>query len=132
MRPYSRTWCEKSAIEESLTPVPVSPHRASKTMIVFGALMAIASAIALTNTFAANAATVYALGYFLIAGGIMNTIHAFTIRRWNLAVLDVLGAFLYFIAAIITFRQPLATAATITVLLAALFMVGGGIARLAG
>ena len=81
MRPYSRTWCEKSATEESLPQVPVSPHRASTTMIVFGALMAIAGAIALTNTFAATAATVYALGFFLIAGGIMNTIHAFTIRR---------------------------------------------------
>ena len=132
MRAYSRTWCEISATEDSLPQAPVSPHRASTTMIVVGGLMAIAGAIALTNTFAATAATVYALGFFLIAGGIMNTIHAFTIRRWNLAVLDVLGAFLYFIAAIFTFRQPLATAATITVLLAALFMVGGGIARLAG
>ena len=126
MRAYSRTWCEISATEESLPQAPVSLNRAGTTMIVVGGLMAIAGAIALTNTFTATAATVYALGFFLIAGGIMNTIHAFTIRRWNLAVLDVLGAFLYFIAAIFTFRQPLATAATITVMLAALFMVGGG------
>jgi len=125
MEPFSSIWFELSATRAALPGSRVALKKTGGTLIVIGALMAVAGALMLWNTFAATQATVFVLGVFLATGGVMNTIHAFTIRRWNLALLDVLAAVVYFVAAVFTFRQPVAAAETVTILLAALFMVGG-------
>ena len=96
-------------------------------MIALGVVSILVGVIALMNTFAATMATVYVLAAFLLVGGMMNAIDAFTIRRWNLAIIDILAAVLYFVAAVFMFRQPLLAGATVTIVLAALFMVNGAV-----
>lgn len=100
-------------------------HIGNSTIIGIGVLLLIAGCLAIWNTFAATMATVYVLGAYLVVGGVMNTIEAFTIHKLNLAILDVLGALLYFVAAWFTMSRPISAAVTITMVLAVLFMVSG-------
>jgi uncharacterized membrane protein HdeD (DUF308 family) len=81
--------------------------------------------------FAATLATVYTLGGILIVGGLFYGASAFSARKWSIALLDVLACALYVIAGIVAFRQPIATAGAVTLVLSALYIVQG-ISRIVG
>lgn len=121
------SWFTKSATWDGLTSDRTMSRSTSGWMIGIGILMAITGIIALMNTFAATLATVFILSIYLFFGGVMNLIDAFLIRRWNLALLDVVVAVIYFVGGWFAIRQPIVAAATVTIVLAAIFIIGGAL-----
>ena len=65
------------------------------------------------------------IGWLLIAGGIVQGIHAFTAKRWGGSVMNVLAAILYVVVGLMLLAHPVAGILTLTVLLAAFFFIEG-------
>ena len=87
-------------------------------LILFGAICVVAN---ISATFA----TVFAFGWLLLASGIFALIQAFRVHTWN-------GFFLYFLSALLRgftgyllIRYPDVGAASLTLILASFFVVGG-------
>lgn len=69
--------------------------------------------------------TVIVLGWFLLLSGVMALVHAFRTRTWSGFFLYLLSAVLRVFIGYTLIRYPLIGALSLTLLLAALFIVGG-------
>jgi uncharacterized membrane protein HdeD (DUF308 family) len=105
-------------------------HSAIPTMII-GALLMIAGAFALANVLQASVISVLLLSWLLVLGGIFHFVNAFSARAWQSALLDVFVGLAYFIAGLMAFRQPIAAANALALVIAFAFLFTG-IARVFG
>ena len=70
-------------------------------------------------------ASVFVLGWALVFGGIFQAIHAFKVSQWNGFLLELLLAILYMVVGLVMVAHPEAGAMSVTLLIAAFFLVGG-------
>jgi uncharacterized membrane protein HdeD (DUF308 family) len=97
--------------------------------LVLGILEIILGTIAIGSTFIATLATVVFFGWLLLIGGILSAVHAFWRKRWRGFFLDLIIGVLYVVAGFFMVEEPLAAAASLTLLIAA-FLIMGGIFRI--
>lgn len=93
--------------------------------LVLGIILIVLGLFALIYIPAATLASVLALGWLMIAGGIIEGIYAFHARGWIGVLLNILGAVLGIFAGLIVVTHPLAGALALTLLFAMYFTVIG-------
>lgn len=93
--------------------------------LCFGLLLVILGILAIIYAGWTTLLTVSLVGFFLIAGGILLLISAFTARKWTGVLLSILLGILYLVAGGIFLYNPGAAASGLTLLLATVFFVGG-------
>lgn len=82
-------------------------------------------AIALGFSVLATLASVVVFGWMLLFGGIFETVHAFNAPRWSGFFLEALIGILYMVVGGMMVFNPGAGALSLTLLMAAFFLVGG-------
>jgi uncharacterized membrane protein HdeD (DUF308 family) len=89
--------------------------------IALVALGAVAIGMAGFSTFI----SVMLIGALLLAGGVVMTMQAYRAKEWGGVVLSLLGGILYIVVGLLIITRPGIGAASLTLLLAAFFFVGG-------
>jgi uncharacterized membrane protein HdeD (DUF308 family) len=89
--------------------------------IAFVSLGAMAFAYSVLVTLA----SVFVLGWALVFGGLFQALHAFKVSRWSGFFLELVMAILYVIVGLVMVAHPGAGAMSVTLLIAAFFLVGG-------
>jgi uncharacterized membrane protein HdeD (DUF308 family) len=87
-------------------------------LILFGIICVIGNV-------AATFATVIVLGWLLLASGIVALVHAFRVHTWSGFLMFLLTAIFRGVTGFLLLRYPDAGAAALTLIVAALFLVGG-------
>ena len=90
-----------------------------------GILLMIIGAICIVGDVTATFATVLVFGWLLLISGIVALVHAFRTMNWSGFFLSLLSALFRGFTGYLLIRYPLAGAASLTLLLASFFVVGG-------
>jgi len=90
-----------------------------------GAGLAMLGMIASANLIVAAITATYLAGVLMFAGGILQLVHAFSVRRWQRVALWTASGLLYLLAAIIVLYEPFFAASMLTLLLAAALAASG-------
>jgi uncharacterized membrane protein HdeD (DUF308 family) len=69
--------------------------------------------------------TVVFFGWLLLIGGVLSAVHAFWRKQWRGFFLDLVTGVLYAVAGFLMVAEPLAAAASLTLLIAMLLLIGG-------
>ena len=93
--------------------------------LVLGLILIALGIVALIYIQAATLVSVLALGWLMLAGGVIEGIYAFHARGWIGILLNVLGAVLGVFAGLLVITRPLAGALALTLLFAMYFTVIG-------
>jgi uncharacterized membrane protein HdeD (DUF308 family) len=96
--------------------------------LALGIVLIIGGAVALGSAFLTTVFSVVFLGWLMIAGGILQAVHAFGCKRWSGFFIDLLTGLLYVVVGFMCVANPGATAVTLTLLMA-MFLIFGGIFR---
>ncbi len=117
------------AIEE-----PVAPHyeraqlrRAWWLFLLLGLVSIVVGFLAVSSTVVATMASVLVFGVLLLVAGVTEVIHAILVRNWRGFALHLLTAGLYLIVGLFMIEDPVRAASVLTLLIAAGFLVGGGL-----
>jgi uncharacterized membrane protein HdeD (DUF308 family) len=98
--------------------------------LILGVVLILLGMAAIGSATLATVATMLVFGWLLMAGGVLQIVHAFWARRWGGFVLQLLVGLLQFVVGVMVANHPLAAGGALTLLMAAFFVVGG-IVRLA-
>jgi uncharacterized membrane protein HdeD (DUF308 family) len=93
--------------------------------LIFGILLAILGAACIVKAETATTFSILALGWVLIVSGAMWLVNSFFAYSWHGFFLYLLNAILRVVTGYLLIRHPNAGAEGVTMLLAALFIVGG-------
>jgi uncharacterized membrane protein HdeD (DUF308 family) len=93
--------------------------------LLLGLLLIIVGVLAISAPYFFTPVFVGVLGWLLLIGGFMEAIHAVTVRTWRGFALHLLAAALYLIVGLFILEDRDRAANVLTLLLAALFFVGG-------
>jgi uncharacterized membrane protein HdeD (DUF308 family) len=110
---------------------PILRHEAAAVRGRWIWLLAIGIALVVLGVFAISAplvpglSVVLCFGVVLMAAGISQAIAAFWTRNWSGFFVTLLAGIFYFVVGFVFVRRPLATSATLTLMIAAFLMVGG-------
>src|SRR5205823_11285057 len=94
-------------------------------LLALGIAQIILGTLAIGLAWVATLATVLVFGWVLIASGAFEAVAAFGSRRWEGVFLHLLGGVLNLVVGVLVVANPGATAAVLTLLLAAYFLVAG-------
>jgi uncharacterized membrane protein HdeD (DUF308 family) len=97
-------------------------------MLVLGiALVLVGSATIASQalTVLATYVTVVIIGYVFMVGGLIQVISAFSAGRWQGLGLHLVAGILYLVLGLLIVEHPLVAAAGVTLMIAAIFLVGG-------
>lgn len=104
----------------------------ARLAVIAGIVMAVCGALAVGSPFAAGLSVTLFVGAFLVVGGISQCLFAFRAGAFGKGLLIFLVGALTTAAGIVIFTQPVAGLASITLLLAAYFIVSGIFEVIAG
>ncbi|TRZ67418.1 MAG: HdeD family acid-resistance protein [Methanothrix sp.] len=90
-----------------------------------GVLLIILGIVALGAPFFTALTIETLLGGVLVIGGIVHGLHAFRTREWRGFILGILSGVLYLIVGVLLLKNPLQGVLTLTLLVAAFFLVEG-------
>lgn len=93
--------------------------------VVLGVLLLVLGVIAAGNLLVATAASVFFVGWMMIAGGVMEIIHAFGVKSWGSFFWWLISGLLYIVAGYFAFTNPLLASAFLTLFLAITLVVSG-------
>lgn len=96
-----------------------------RALAIIGGLTALFGVLAIVFPFVTGLSLSVLLGVLLVVGGFMHVAHAFSAQGWKGALWQLLLAGLYGIAGIALMVNPLFALATVTLILAAFFLVDG-------
>jgi uncharacterized membrane protein HdeD (DUF308 family) len=99
--------------------------RHSGWFVALGVALIVLGVIALGALGFVTLASVLLFGWLLVIGGIMQIVHAFRVRQWGGFTRHLLGGVLSLVVGLLIVANPAAGALSLTLLLAAFFMVGG-------
>jgi uncharacterized membrane protein HdeD (DUF308 family) len=99
--------------------------RHSGWFIALGVALIVLGVIALGAVGLVTLASVVLFGWLLVFGGIMHGVHAFRVHPWGGFTRHLLGGVLSLVVGLLMVANPAAGALSLTLLLAAFFMVGG-------
>ena len=98
-------------------------HRGS--LLAAGVISLILGTIAILAPLAATVAVVWVIGAVILVQGIIQLVHCFKSAQWSAFAWNLLWAVVYVIAGGLILARPLLGAVTLTLLLAAFFIVSG-------
>lgn len=93
--------------------------------LVLGVALVIVGALAICLPALATEITIFALGWLLIVGGVIQAIHAFTAGKWGGTVWELLTAILYGIVGILLLANPVLSMFALTIFLVAFLLIEG-------
>jgi uncharacterized membrane protein HdeD (DUF308 family) len=93
--------------------------------LALGVLFVLAGAACVVGDVIATFATVLVFGWILLFSGVVALVHAFRTHTWRGFLLSLLTALFRGFTGYLLIRYPLAGAASLTLILASLFIVGG-------
>ncbi len=99
--------------------------RVALWFMAVGTLLLALGIVAAINLLEATIATTYLVAGMMVAGGAVQIVHAAGVRRWMRTVGWGLAGSLYFLAALALLRNPLLSAAVLTLLLIAALIAAG-------
>jgi uncharacterized membrane protein HdeD (DUF308 family) len=94
-------------------------------IVALGIVYVLAGAVALSSVAFATVVSVFMVGVMMLVAGVVEVIHAFQLKSWGKFLLWLALGLLYIAAGILTFENPLLTAAFLTLLLGASLVVSG-------
>ena len=97
--------------------------------LALGVLLIVLGTVALGSSVFMTLATMVFVGWLMIGGGVMESIHAFTVKDWGGFFMDLLSGILYVVVGFMIVANPGATALALTLLIA-MFLIFGGIFRI--
>jgi uncharacterized membrane protein HdeD (DUF308 family) len=93
--------------------------------LAIGIVFILLGAVCVIGDVSATFATVLVFGWMLMFSGIFGLVHAFRTHSWQGFLLSLLGALFRSFTGYLLIRYPLAGAASLTLILASFFIVGG-------
>ena len=96
-----------------------------KWVLASGIAFVILGTVAFGYSVLVTLASVFMLGWALLFGGIFQAVHAFRVFQWSGFLLELLLAILYMVVGLVMVAHPEAGALSMTLLIAAFFLVGG-------
>jgi uncharacterized membrane protein HdeD (DUF308 family) len=102
-----------------------SIHDNWKWLLASGIAFVLFAAIALGYSALVTLASVFVFGWLLVFGGIFEAVHAFKIPQWSGFLLELLVSILYVVVGALMVLNPAVGAVSLTLLIAAFFLVGG-------
>jgi uncharacterized membrane protein HdeD (DUF308 family) len=93
--------------------------------LLLGIVMIALGVIAILYDVTATVISVLWFGWLLIIGGIVEIVHGFQTHRWGGFFLHLLGGLVFLIAGVVFVANPQAGALSLTLFLAAFFLVAG-------
>jgi len=100
--------------------------------VALGIVWIVLGALAILFPLVAGLALVVFVGWLFIIGGIVQLVHAFSTRGWSGFFLEVIGAILFIAAGVLLLLHPVYGILTLTLILAAFFVVEGIFRTVAG
>lgn len=100
-------------------------RKRSGWILAFGVLVIILGAVALASSVVVTLASMIFLGWLMILTGVLQIAHAFSIKAWGGFFIDLLAGVLYGVIGFMFIAHPAIAAATVTLLIASLLIVGG-------
>ncbi len=94
-------------------------------LLVVGIISLILGSLAIIAPLAATMAVVWVIGAIILVQGVAQLIHCFKAKQWSAFALNLLMAVIYIIAGGLILAKPLLGALTLTLVLAAFFIVSG-------
>jgi uncharacterized membrane protein HdeD (DUF308 family) len=94
-------------------------------LLVLGISLIVLGTVALGATVIATLASVLVFGVLLVIGGAVELVHAFRVRSWSGGFLHLIAGLLSLVAGFLLVSKPLVGSLSLTVLLAAYFLVSG-------
>jgi uncharacterized membrane protein HdeD (DUF308 family) len=93
--------------------------------LTLGILFVLLGAVCVIGNVSATFATVLVFGWMLLFSGVFALVHAFRTHSWQGFLLSLLSALFRGFTGYLLIRYPLAGAASLTLILASFFIVGG-------
>ena len=93
--------------------------------LALGIALVVVGALAICLPAVATSITVFALGWLLIIGGVIQAIHAFTAGKWGGTVWELLTAILYGVVGILLLANPVVSMFALTIFLVAFLLIEG-------
>jgi len=93
--------------------------------LALGILLILLGTAALSSAIWVTVFSVVFWGVLLIGGGIAQSIHAFWARKWSGLFLSLSLGILYIVTGLLFVAKPAASAVSLTLLIGALFVIGG-------
>lgn len=97
--------------------------------VALGVALVVMGCIALLNTLAATVASVWVIAALMMAGGVLQIVHAFGVRTWSSFLWWLLAGIVYAVGGFFALVAPLAASAILTILIAG-FLIAGGVMRI--
>jgi uncharacterized membrane protein HdeD (DUF308 family) len=116
---------ESRSVGASLATSLDNIHDSWGWFVALGVALIILGVVCITGNITATFATVLALGWLLMIGGLVSLVQAFRTRSWNAAWPYLLSALLRGFTGYLLVRYPMPAEVSLTLLLATLFIVGG-------
>lgn len=93
--------------------------------VALGVVLIVLGTVALGTSVVATLVSVLFIGWLLIVGGAMQAAHAFGVRPWSGFFLRLFAGLLTLVVGLLLISNPAAGAVSLTLLIAAFFLVGG-------
>ncbi len=94
-------------------------------LLLLGALLIICGIVALSYPFITTLSVAIVLGAALLVAGIATIVSSFWTGSWSAFLVQVLVGILYTVVGMMTMDSPVAASGALTLLVAAMFIVGG-------
>jgi uncharacterized membrane protein HdeD (DUF308 family) len=109
------------------THVTAEVHEHRNWFLLVGVLMVVLGVAAIAFPFAATMAIEVLIGWILVISGLAGILQAYRSARWKGFLLTLLGALLALAVGALLLLYPLTGALSLTLLIAAFFLTGGGL-----
>jgi len=100
-------------------------RRHSTRFLVLGIILVLLGVVALAYDFWATVVTVLVFGWLFLIGGVVEIVHGFQTHQWGGFFLHLIGGLLAVIVGLLFIFFPVVGALSLTLVLGALFLVGG-------
>ena len=102
-------------------------HHCWPWFLGLGVLLIVIGIMAIGSAFVATLATILVFGWLMVAGGIVQIVNAFLGRGWRGFFVHLLAGLLHLIVGVLMIEHPLRAAEALTLLIAAMLLIGGGV-----
>jgi uncharacterized membrane protein HdeD (DUF308 family) len=114
-----------SGMETTAASIAATLRERRGWLLALGIVQIVLGVLAIGAPMVATLALAVFLGWLFIFSGVVHGFHAMQVRGWSGFLLHLLGAALYVVAGAILVTYPLGGALTLTLVLAAFFVVEG-------
>ncbi len=114
----------------ALTPGGEAPERSWWLYLLLGIILLIAGFVVLGDIALASVISAIFIGWAIVIAGVLEIVHAFSVREWKGFLLDLLLGALYIAGGLLLVSNPVATSVSLTLAIGIIW-IASGISRLA-